>query len=339
MSAAAAIKASSSTIPHYAATLTATSHTIKCTAPKLLPIYYITSKLDDTATHKHSAPSSALRRQPTHVPGRATTASKRKRSSTVLLKHLHEQSCNTGLRCISTPLSPQRDIRSQYYTDIYRNLAFTLKQANGMGLAAPQVGLNKQVFVAHLSPAAAVRQDNCNDVLTDIIDSDGDATSERCQHSTTPHRTAYDNVITVPMCHDGSTHNTAASTTTITSSHDTNTSMPSASAASASPVRCPFKPTIFINSRIIERSERYDDAAGRYEGCLSIPHYMTSHVKRSYSVEVEYYDTHAQLQRCTLYGLDARIFLHEYDHLQGRLYIDYLTSDSQLQRFDFSSNR
>lgn len=60
-----------------------------------------------------------------------------------------------------------------------------------------------------------------------------------------------------------------------------------------------------------------------FEGCLSIPNYY-GEVKRSLSVTVSYQNESGKKVEETLKGLEAWIFQHEYDHLQGRLFIDWV---------------
>lgn len=52
------------------------------------------------------------------------------------------------------------------------------------------------------------------------------------------------------------------------------------------------------------------------EGCLSYQG-VTLKVKRPEEIEAEFQDAKGQLQNRILGGLTARIFLHEYDHMQG----------------------
>ncbi len=59
------------------------------------------------------------------------------------------------------------------------------------------------------------------------------------------------------------------------------------------------------------------------EGCLSILNYY-GEVTRSLTVKVSYQNAQGQQITETLRGLDAWIFQHEYDHLQGRLFIDHV---------------
>jgi peptide deformylase len=61
------------------------------------------------------------------------------------------------------------------------------------------------------------------------------------------------------------------------------------------------------------------------EGCLSIPRVMVD-VKRAKSIWVEYTDEHNRKVRGRLNGIVARIFQHEFDHLQGKLILDYLSA-------------
>jgi peptide deformylase len=59
------------------------------------------------------------------------------------------------------------------------------------------------------------------------------------------------------------------------------------------------------------------------EGCLSIPHLLVD-VRRPKTVWVEFIDGENRRLQAQLNGLLARVFQHEYDHLQGKLILDYL---------------
>ena len=52
------------------------------------------------------------------------------------------------------------------------------------------------------------------------------------------------------------------------------------------------------------------------EGCLSYPGLWLK-VKRPDGIEVEYEDKNGELQSKAIFGLECRIFLHEYDHMEG----------------------
>lgn len=69
---------------------------------------------------------------------------------------------------------------------------------------------------------------------------------------------------------------------------------------------------------------KYSDKKKIYfEGCLSIPNYY-GEVSRSLSVTVCYQNEQGKKVEDSLKGLEAWIFQHEYDHLQGKLFIDYV---------------
>lgn len=59
------------------------------------------------------------------------------------------------------------------------------------------------------------------------------------------------------------------------------------------------------------------------EGCLSIPK-IREDVNRHESVTLEYVDEHFVPHTETFNGITARVILHEYDHIEGKLFIDYL---------------
>ena len=52
------------------------------------------------------------------------------------------------------------------------------------------------------------------------------------------------------------------------------------------------------------------------EGCLSYPGLWLK-VKRPDGIEVEYEDKNGEMQHQAMFGLECRIFLHEYDHMEG----------------------
>lgn len=59
------------------------------------------------------------------------------------------------------------------------------------------------------------------------------------------------------------------------------------------------------------------------EGCLSIPK-IREDVMRPELVTIQYQDEKGATKTETFSGLNARIIQHEYDHLEGKLFIDYL---------------
>lgn len=82
-----------------------------------------------------------------------------------------------------------------------------------------------------------------------------------------------------------------------------------------------FKRT-FINPEIVE--EEGDDWAFT-EGCLSIPN-INEDVYRPETIRVKYLDENFNEKEEELSGLPARIFQHEYDHIEGILFTDRLSS-------------
>lgn len=78
---------------------------------------------------------------------------------------------------------------------------------------------------------------------------------------------------------------------------------------------------VFINAHI---EELEGDDWNYNEGCLSIPK-IREDVSRPETVTLSYVDEQFQPHTETFTGLSARIILHEYDHIEGKLFIDYLS--------------
>lgn len=76
----------------------------------------------------------------------------------------------------------------------------------------------------------------------------------------------------------------------------------------------------FINARIIHESE---EKWSEPEGCLSIPG-IVKPVERAWSIIVEYLDISFSRKRNRFSGYTAKIIQHEYDHINGILFIDHL---------------
>lgn len=81
-------------------------------------------------------------------------------------------------------------------------------------------------------------------------------------------------------------------------------------------------PTIFINPEIVARSEEIER---EHDACLSIPG-MFAFTNRNLKVTVRYMDENGQSQQRDFEGWDARVIQHEYDHLEGVLFLDRLSS-------------
>lgn len=74
---------------------------------------------------------------------------------------------------------------------------------------------------------------------------------------------------------------------------------------------------LFVNPTIINHSEKTEIDT---EGCLSVPN-KHGEVERYTSIKVKYFN--GKVNKTEEYaGMNARIIQHEYDHLQGVLYID-----------------
>jgi len=59
------------------------------------------------------------------------------------------------------------------------------------------------------------------------------------------------------------------------------------------------------------------------EGCLSVPG-LTAMVERPEGIVMEWYDEKWGQHKQEFHGFAARILQHEYDHLEGKIYVDYL---------------
>ena len=81
-----------------------------------------------------------------------------------------------------------------------------------------------------------------------------------------------------------------------------------------------MKPMVIINPEIIESSG--EDVME--EGCLSIPG-IRAEVMRAFKVVLRYQDVDFKFNEVELEGLPARVVQHEYDHLVGKFFIDYLS--------------
>jgi len=127
------------------------------------------------------------------------------------------------------------------FSEITANMAGTLKKADGIGLAAPQIGMLKSLFIVDTTPL--------KDKGVEIVEK------------------------------------------------------------------------VYFNPVVIHYSE---NNVCYNEGCLSIPG-INEEVLRPEKIEVSYRDENFDWREEILDGLIARIFQHEYDHLQGVLFIDKLS--------------
>ena len=82
---------------------------------------------------------------------------------------------------------------------------------------------------------------------------------------------------------------------------------------------------VFVNPEIVETSIE----KGPYEeGCLSIPG-VYHDVERPLRVTIQARNAEGKLFNLTADGLLARVIQHEYDHLEGKLFIDHLSPEEK----------
>jgi len=81
------------------------------------------------------------------------------------------------------------------------------------------------------------------------------------------------------------------------------------------------EPQVFINPQILSR----DGVEVSEEGCLSVPQ-IYEPVQRAARVRVRAQDVHGATFERDLAGLSAVCVQHEMDHLEGKLFVDYLSS-------------
>ena len=146
-----------------------------------------------------------------------------------------------------------KEITSDYpnLSELIANMWETMYAANGVGLAAPQIGLSIRVFVIDASP---------------FVDEENMSVKEI------------------------ETINT-------------------------------FK-KVFINPKIISEEGNLWDFN---EGCLSIPD-VREDVSRKEKISINFFDENFEPQKLKLNGLAARVVQHEFDHIEGVLFTDHLSS-------------
>lgn len=94
--------------------------------------------------------------------------------------------------------------------------------------------------------------------------------------------------------------------------------------------RYPYAPAVspffVINPNIIAYS---DEITKDWEGCLSLPG-IRALVPRYDWVKVHYYDRNGQIVETEYHGFLARVFQHEFDHLQGKVFLDRVESTHEV---------
>ena len=82
------------------------------------------------------------------------------------------------------------------------------------------------------------------------------------------------------------------------------------------------KPLVLINPEVIDSH----GLVTMEEGCLSIPD-VRAEVERPEEIHLRFYDFDMKEVDLELKGFKARVAMHEIDHLNGKLFIDYLSED------------
>jgi peptide deformylase len=98
------------------------------------------------------------------------------------------------------------------------------------------------------------------------------------------------------------------------------------------------KPRVFINPEILSWSE---EKSIYEEGCLSIPEYYEE-VERPAKVRLRFTDLNGKVHEEDAEGLFATCIQHEIDHLNGILFVDYLSKlkrDRVLKKFSKAAKR
>lgn len=87
------------------------------------------------------------------------------------------------------------------------------------------------------------------------------------------------------------------------------------------------KRRVFINPDIVKI---YGKTWIIKEGCLSFPYFIAK-IERYESIHLRYYNE--SLENCEeiFQGLSARVIQHENDHIEGKLFLDYLSSFKQMK--------
>jgi len=86
-------------------------------------------------------------------------------------------------------------------------------------------------------------------------------------------------------------------------------------------ISLPEQPMVFINPKIEDESEEDSEFE---EGCLSIPD-VHEEVTRPEAIRLTYLDRDFQRHDRRFQGMLARVIQHEFDHLEGVLFIDLIT--------------
>ena len=87
-----------------------------------------------------------------------------------------------------------------------------------------------------------------------------------------------------------------------------------------------MEPTVMINPHFLALSDIQEKD---WEGCLSIPG-IRALVPRYQKIMINYIDQQGSIFETTLNGFVARIFQHEFDHLEGKTYLDRVLDNTDI---------
>ena len=85
-------------------------------------------------------------------------------------------------------------------------------------------------------------------------------------------------------------------------------------------------PMEVVNPEILSES---DEQCIAWESCYSMPGYRAP-ISRPINIRARWKDRHGETVEKELYDLAARVFLHEFDHLEGKMFLDRMDSISDL---------
>lgn len=92
----------------------------------------------------------------------------------------------------------------------------------------------------------------------------------------------------------------------------------------------PDRDLIMINPVVKSETGQWDE---KYESCMSIPH-KKGQVKRRKKISVSYLDLDGNEQVIDATGFEARVIMHEIDHLNGVLFVDRMEKGANLEDTD-----
>jgi peptide deformylase len=167
------------------------------------------------------------------------------------------------LRRVAEPIEPGQE----GLEELIANMWETMYNANGVGLAAPQIGQSMRLFLVDSLQLQEDAEDEAADEDAAAKGSEADAADYGEEDAFT----------------DG------------------------------------IKKA-FLNAEILEKD---GDPWAYEEGCLSIPD-VRADVERPDRIVIRYQDEHFMEHTETFDGLNARIIQHEYDHIEGKLFTDYV---------------